>query len=266
MSRSCRLACLALFSTSLASGLAFAQELPVLTIAPSKVTMLVGETHTFRAVGKDGRQLHNVQWSVSPEGAVDLTTEGDEAILEAKSPSPKVVLTGRVGGDSADASVEVRSGTSLKPGSEIWSLSQMPGCKTGQIIQAVPSANGPDLYVQENCPQGTLIRALTADGRELWRRMMNGSEAPPALKATVKPESPAGVHLRLSGNSVCDSIFPGMTKDKAAHLIDERKLRLEEKQRQSDVWTLEEEGSRCTILFERNTGTVAKKRKTIVTD
>ena len=33
--------------------LAFAQEAPALSVVPTKATMLVGETRTFRAVGKD---------------------------------------------------------------------------------------------------------------------------------------------------------------------------------------------------------------------
>jgi hypothetical protein len=48
--------------------------------------------------------------------------------------------------------------------------------------------------------------------------------------------------------------------------VDGRDLRLEEKQRQSDSWALEERGFRCTILFDSSTGAVVKKKKTMVTD
>jgi hypothetical protein len=57
---------------------AFAQEPPTLLVVPSKSTMLVGDTRTFRAVGRDARTSHNVRWSVSPEHAATLTTDGDE--------------------------------------------------------------------------------------------------------------------------------------------------------------------------------------------
>ena len=40
---------------------AAAQNPESLSISPGKATMLVGETRTFRAVGKDGRIRHNVR-------------------------------------------------------------------------------------------------------------------------------------------------------------------------------------------------------------
>ena len=45
------LALLAL-SVGMTGGLVFAQDAPALSVAPTKATMLVGETHTFRAVDK----------------------------------------------------------------------------------------------------------------------------------------------------------------------------------------------------------------------
>ena len=45
---------------------AFAQEPLSLTVSPGKLAMLVGDTHMFRAVGKDGSMRHNVRWSISP--------------------------------------------------------------------------------------------------------------------------------------------------------------------------------------------------------
>ena len=65
--------------------------------------MLVGETRTFRAVGKDGRKQQNVTWSVSSEHAAALTSEGDEATLHATEPYATVTLTAHAGTDSAEA-------------------------------------------------------------------------------------------------------------------------------------------------------------------
>jgi len=253
-------------AVSIIGGLLFAQDLPTLTISPAKATMLIGDTRTFRAVGKDGRIRHDVRWSVSPERAVTVTINGDEATLEAKEASSTVVLTGSVGGDAAEAEIEIPAGSALVPGTKMWSVPALPGCKSRKLTQAVPTASGPDLYSEEDCPQGSVVRALTADGRELWRTQLGASGVQSPAGTAAKEETQLGERLSLSDNSLCDAVAPGMTKEKVAQLVDSRHLRLDEKQRQSNTWALEEEGFRCTILFDSATGVVAKKKKTIVTD
>ena len=173
------LALLAL-SMSMIGRLVFAQDLPALSVVPSKATILVGETHAFRAVGKDGRLRHNVRWNISPEHAAKLTVDNDEATVQAEEPSSTVLLTAYAEGDSSVASIEILSGPSLPTGTMMWSVSPLPGCKGTKMTQAVPSANGPDIYVEESCPDGAYVRALTSDGRELWRRK---SGADPMVRA-----------------------------------------------------------------------------------
>jgi len=134
-------AVLAVLTVSMMGRLALAQNSSAFLVVPSKATMLVGETHTFRAVGGDGRMQHNVSWSVSPERAASLTTDGDEATLRADEPSSMVVLSAHAGDYSAQASIEIRSGTSLPMGTVKWSVTELPGCKTTKIMPAVPSAN-----------------------------------------------------------------------------------------------------------------------------
>ena len=275
----------ALLATGALAIAAFAQNPAALTVSPGKATMLVGDTRTFRAVGKDGRVRHNVRWSISPEQAATLTVNGDEAVVQAHEASPSVLLTAYANGDSADASIEIRPAGDMPAGTPIWSVSPTPGCKATKMTQAVPSANGPDLYVEETCPEGTMIRALTADGRELWRRLLGSSGAPSNVAAPIangpyigllpngatskvpgKSDQPAGEHINARANSVCDTISLGMARDEVFKAANERGLHLDPKQRQSATWSLEEEGFRCTISFDASTGAVVKKKKTIVTD
>jgi hypothetical protein len=75
--------CTVILVASMIEGWLFAQDPPALLVSPANVTMLIGDTHTFRAVGKDGRMRHPVRWRVSPESAVTLTLHGDEATLQA---------------------------------------------------------------------------------------------------------------------------------------------------------------------------------------
>ncbi len=276
---------------TLLSCCARAQSPQSLTVSPNKATMQIGETRTFRAVGKDGRIRHNVLWGISPEHAAEIRLEGDEVSVSAREASPSVLLSATAEGDSADASIEIRSAGEMSAGTAIWSVSPTPGCKVEKMTQAVPSANGPDLYVQESCTDGMMIRALTADGRELWRRAMggggqevakgpgpiaqgphagfmpNGVTSPvPASKTSGKPDEASGEHIHLQAASVCDSVSLGMAREDAFKTVVGRKAAFDARQRSSDTWTIEEEGFRCTILFDAKTGNVVKKKKTVVTD
>ena len=255
---------LSLLAVNMIGQLAFAQNSTALLVVPSKATMLVGDTHTFRAVGKDGRMRHNVRWSVSSGRAATLTTDGDEATLQANEPSSSLVLTAYAEGDFSEATLEIRSGTSLPIGTTKWSVTELPGCKTAKIIPAVPSAGGPDVYVQESCPDGTYVRSITEDGRELWRRRIDGPLAPLPPELKGKEEAHVG-HINLSAHSLCDDVSSGMTKDAVSKLAQDRSFRLEEKERESNNWVIEERNFRCNILFD-NAATVVKKKKIIITD
>jgi hypothetical protein len=243
-----------------------AQDAPALSVVPTKATMLVGETRTFRAVGRDGRLRRNVHWRVSPEQAAKLTVAGDEATLQAEEPSSTVVLTASVEGDSSDASIEVRSGSSFPTGTMMWSVSPLPGCKSMKMTQAVPTATGPDIYDEESCPDGAYVRALTADGRELWRRKLGAPDPTPVTPVLDgKKETQPAEHISSSTRSVCDEISSGMTKDGVAKLAQDRNLRLGEKERESNSWAFEEHNVRCTIWFGE-AGIVVKNRKTFISD
>lgn len=259
-----------------------AQAPAPLTVSPNKATMLVGETRTFRAVGKDGRIRPNVRWEISPSYAAAVSLNGDEVTVTAREASPSVMLTASAEGDSADAAIEIRAKGDMTPGTTLWSVAPTPGCKVAQMIQAVPSANGPDLYVQETCPDGTMLRALTSDGRELWRKMLAGTSVGAAVPVgsgpsigflphgatspPAKPAEPVGAHINSHAGSMCDAVSAGMARDDAIKVAMEHRVTLDARQRQSDTWTIEEQGSNCTISFDAKTGNVVKKKKTIVTD
>ena len=129
----------------------------------------------------------------------------------------------------------------------------------------MPSANGPDIYVEESCPDGLYVRAITDDGRELWRRKIGGPLAPVAPGLEGKKEPQPAEHISLSTRSLCDEISSGMTKDGVSRLSQDRNLRIGEKERQSNSWVFEEPNFRCTILFGE-AGTVVKNKKVIITN
>lgn len=195
-----------------------------MAVSPSQVNLLVGESHVLRAVGKDGRIRHHVRWSITPGPAAKLTQNGDEAAVQAAEIASTVVLTADSDGDSARANLEILFRNSHPNGSISWSVAPLPGCKNTKITQAVPSTNGPDLYAQEDCPQGSVLRALNDDGRELWRRVFRGPDAP---IADLIPSGPVQAPERLDphNTSVCDRISAGMSRDDVVKLLAAGNLR-----------------------------------------
>jgi hypothetical protein len=275
MSETVRTALLMAMSVSTLLRLAFAEQPPALLVVPSHATMLVGEDRTFRAVDQNGRIQHNVRWSVSPADAAELKTNADEAIVHSVSPSSTVVLTADSAGESAQATIEIRAGNALTPGTAMWSVTRLPGCKPGNLTQAVPSANGPDLYDQEACPDGIYIRAFTADGRELWRRRLGDLSLPLRPSSEVKDRTEPGEDITQDVNgsrigfmhfrAMCDAVSAGATKETVAKMARDRNLQFDAKQRASNQWLFEEPGARCVIFFDQS-GVVVKKKKTIVTE
>jgi hypothetical protein len=57
-----------------------------------------------------------------------------------------------------------------------------------------------------------------------------------------------------------------MTRENIAKILADHNLRLDDKQRGANPWMIEEEGFRCAISFDAASGTVVKKKKTVVTD
>jgi hypothetical protein len=243
-----------------------AQSPPKLIVSPAQATLLIGGTQTFRAVGVDGRIRHSVHWSLAPDYAAKLVVNADEVTVEGAEATSRAVLTASVDGDSADATIEIPSGHTMANGTRLWTVAALPGCTSKKMTQAVPSANGPDLYDEEECPQGAFVRALTSDGREMWRRQITGTGGVLAKQPAPKPQAETVQHLNLHRASVCDGVSPGMSKDAVSKVVNAHNLHVEKSQWQSDRWEFEEEGSRCDISFDGKSGTVAKKTKTIIAE
>jgi hypothetical protein len=146
-------------------SLAFAQ----VAVSPSKVTILVGDSQPFRAVDSRGRMLTNVHWTISREELADVA-QGSEVEVVAKQ-SGRFTLTAHAGEGYAEAQVEVLQGTTMPIGTIRWSGVDWPGCKTTDIMPAVPSATGvADVFEEAECADGHYVAAYTAQGIMAWRR------------------------------------------------------------------------------------------------
>ena len=245
-------------------GLLYGQSAPLVSVSPASATMLVGESRRFRAVDGNGHALRNVDWAVFEPGIVEVSS-GDEVVVTAHRVG-NVTLRAHAGDGSGDAHIEVADGRSLPQGTVIWSSGDVPGCRTTKIMPAVPVANGPDVFEQSECPDGTYIRAYTSDGVLLWRRKI-GSKPSALAKSAGKSEAPTMISnsFNIKAGSICDSISVGMKEDGVRDLLRARNLPAPATATGQKTWVIEEEGAQCKLWFDSASG-VVKKRKTLTTE
>ena len=161
------------FHVSLAGTLPPPQTL---TVTPPVANLIVGQTQILTAVDELGRPRDDATFTVSDP---TIATISGDPTLTVIAPGPFTV-TASVGGVSTSASWNAATGP-YPQGTILWSApTPPPGWAVVQIVQAVPTSNGPDLYSVENTvnsdtlPALTLVRALTSDGRQLWQTQLNG--------------------------------------------------------------------------------------------
>ncbi len=142
-------------------------------ITPDKVNMLVGESRPFRLVDQNGQMQTNVSWIISDGGAFQVD-EGDELFITARRVGDFRIVARSAGG-SAEAAVKVVAGTTLPTGTAKWSAGTIDGCKSTQVVPAVPSASGVDVFQYSECQDGSYVSAYTADGILLGRHNTSGT-------------------------------------------------------------------------------------------
>jgi hypothetical protein len=141
-----------------------------LFVSPSVTNMLVGDIREFCVFDIDGKILtREAEWTIDDSGIATLNDKGQPTII-TKQPG-KAALRARVGSRSAEASITVLDGDKMPDCTIKWSLPNYPGYTSKQIVQAVPTDRGPDIYtVEENAQGKSLVRAWTSEGILLWMR------------------------------------------------------------------------------------------------
>jgi hypothetical protein len=175
-----------------------------LEITPATVTMRVGNTLQFTAIDSIGRARGDVVWMVSPSLA---TLSADPAPSLTAVTAGNVTLSASVDGVTAQTQITILSATASTDGLSLWSLPPIAGLTTNEVVHAVPSGNGPDVYAisgdsNQSAPSNqfgisagvsnhTFIQALTLDGRQLWQQWLpntNGNSVPDAFGGLIVTE------------------------------------------------------------------------------
>jgi hypothetical protein len=128
------------------------------TVAPSILTMVVGETHEIQALSETGQPVTGLAWTTTDANVVSLSN-ADPPVLTAVTAGRATI---KAGSASADVTVSVDA---LPVGTVLWSN---PGNGSGvdQIVPAVPSPSGvADVFAFQD--DGT-VQAITSDGKTAW--------------------------------------------------------------------------------------------------
>jgi len=136
------------------------------TITPSRMNLLVGQTHAIQALNQAGSLVTGLTWTSSDPTIVSLSTD-DPPVLTALAPGHVTITAG-----DSSCDVTVWTGAGLPVGTTIWSA---PGDGSGvaEIIPAVPSPTGvADTFAIQN--SGT-VQALTADGQVAWTATLDSN-------------------------------------------------------------------------------------------
>jgi hypothetical protein len=236
------------------------QSSSFVVITPQSATLLVGDSRSFRLVDQNGQFQRDVTWTISDPDALQ-PTPGDELTVTAKQ-AGEFHISAQSRNGSAEASVEVMEGK-MPVGTAIWTSPRVPGCKPIQLVQAMPSANGPDMYDTSHCEDGDYITALTSDGMTLWRRRVGSSQAPtPSVTEKTEDTIPAA-RLNPRSPSICDSLSTGTGQQAVRDLLHQRNLSFTETASGERVWAIDESNSQCKLWFDDKL-VLVKKRKIFV--
>ena len=130
------------------------------SVQPQYLNMLVGQTRTLTVSGILSTQ---VVWRNSNPSVVSLSTD-NPPVITAIAPGNAIVYAGVV-----PVPITVYAGSSLPSGTRIWTL-PLPAATGGiQLIPAVPSSSGTDVFAIENPGQtNSALVAISADGSVAW--------------------------------------------------------------------------------------------------
>lgn len=145
-----------------------------LEITPNIIGMVVGEPRMLRLCDERGQQIRDADWASSDPTLAKIEA-GPDATIIGLAPG-KLTVTATWQSRRAEAQVTVFAGPELPQGTIRWSIQPTPGYSAKQIVQAAPVEGAPDLYAVEEDRCGRVItRALTSDGRQMWRTSVRGT-------------------------------------------------------------------------------------------
>jgi hypothetical protein len=137
-------------------------HVPAYQVFPRSLSILVGQSQTVTVKDANHNIISGLSWSTSNPSIVSLST-ADPAVITGLFPGTATVYAGDV-----PFQVTVYTGTSLPPGTVLWSTPPGPGATSFRsMVPAVPSSSGVDLLAYDDAG---FLSAFSADGELLGRQ------------------------------------------------------------------------------------------------
>jgi uncharacterized protein YjdB/N-acetylneuraminic acid mutarotase len=130
-----------------------------ITLSPSLISMVVGDTRTLQATDENGQILTGLSWSSSNTAVATLSTD-DPPIITAIAAGNATITAG-----TASVDLTVYPGPTLPLGTTIWSNAG-DGSGVLSVVPAVPNTEGiADVFVLNgDCN----LQAVAGDGTTAW--------------------------------------------------------------------------------------------------
>jgi hypothetical protein len=152
-------------------------------------------------VDSSGFPIKDAEWSIRPPIA-NLRVENGEVTVQALRQG-RAILTASSEQGSATAVISIISGEKFPPATVQWSLEPTAGYESLITVQSVLTENGVALYsIEWNKTSNAVVRALTEEGKQLWRSELNAAASPAALKTQLPPVAETTMnHERISDHT-----------------------------------------------------------------
>jgi hypothetical protein len=184
-----------------ASGEGQAQASSQVVVTPSSLAMLVNESKNLSVVDASGSPIKNAEWTIRPAIA-NISVENGAVTVQALRPGRAIITTSSEQG-WATAVISIISGEKFPPATVQWSLEPTAGYESLITVQSVPTDNGVALYsIEWSKTSNAVVRALTEEGKQLWRTELNATASPAALKTQLPPVAETTMnHERISDHT-----------------------------------------------------------------
>jgi len=131
---------------------------PQYQVSPASLSLLVGQSRTVSVTDSSGNPVTGLSWITTDPSIVSLSTD-DPPLLTGVAPGSATVYAA-----DAPIAVTVYAGSSLPPGTPVWSV-PLGGPGAPSIVPAVPSASGADIFTADTAGN---LSAISNDGTILW--------------------------------------------------------------------------------------------------
>lgn len=143
-------------------------------IFPVAINLLVGQSRTLAAKDNNGSAVAGLPWSASDSTIVKLSAD-DPPVITAIAPGSTKVWAGDI-----SVPVTVYAGTVLPAGTPTWTVPLGSGNDALNIIPAVPSDSGVDVFALKTDNFGSQsLFAVSNDGDIVWQvpvvNLLNGN-------------------------------------------------------------------------------------------